>query len=95
MEGPWHPTPHALPSKVMELAWARRPILNFTTIDNDSSALWLERHPSTLTVKPDTAPAAVLAFLRNPPLPIAVRLPYLVLLRAAAATVPPRLAAIV
>jgi len=58
----------------------------------DSLGAWVADHPALAS-----SPAAdeAIAFLRNPPLPIAVRIPYLVLLRAAAATLPPRIADIV
>jgi len=58
----------------------------------DSLGAWVADHPA---LAPSPAGDEAIAFLRNPPLPIAVRIPYLVLLRAAAATLPPRIAEIV
>jgi len=55
-------------------------------------AAWVADHPA---LAPSPAADEAIEFLRNPPLPIAVRIPYLVLLRAAAATLPPRIAGIV
>ena len=55
-------------------------------------AAWVADH---LALAPSPAADEAIAFLRNPPLPLAVRIPYLVLLRAAAATLPPRIAGIV
>ena len=47
---------------------------------------WVDNHPG---VEHSDAQARALRFLRRPPLPPAVRLPYAVLFNAAAATVPP------
>jgi len=58
----------------------------------DALAAWVADHPA---LAPSPAADEAIAFLRNPPLPVAVRIPYLVLLRAAAATLPSRIAGIV
>ena len=58
----------------------------------DALAAWVADHPA---LAPSPAAAEAIAFLRDPPLPVAVRIPYLVLLRAAAATLPSRIAGIV
>ena len=42
--------PYQEPSKVIEYVSARRPIINFVTIQNDSSVLILEKYPAALNV---------------------------------------------
>ncbi len=57
----------------------------------DSLALWIDSHPD---IGPSPAMEETISFLANPPLPTTARAPYQVLLRAAVATLPPRLATI-
>ncbi len=44
-------TSYQLPSKIVDYAATGKPILNLTTIDQDSSAAFLRTHPATLTVR--------------------------------------------
>ena len=55
----------------------------------DDLALWIASHPA---VGPSPGMEEAVAFLRDPPLPLATRAGYRILFHAAAATVPPRLA---
>lgn len=57
----------------------------------DSLALWVDAHPE---IAPSPGMEQTIVFLTNPPIPSTARAPYQVLLRAAAATLPPRLAAV-
>jgi uncharacterized protein (DUF2236 family) len=57
----------------------------------DSLALWVDSHPG---VAPSPGMDETITFLASPPLPAAARAPYQVLLRAAAATLPPRIAGV-
>ncbi len=55
----------------------------------DDLALWVETHPD---IAKSPAMEETVAFLAQPPLPLSARVPYQILFRAAAATLPPRIA---
>lgn len=57
----------------------------------DSLALWVDSHPG---IAPSPAMEETIKFLANPPIPTSARAPYQVLLRAAAATLPPRISGV-
>jgi len=57
----------------------------------DGLSLWIASHPS---IGPSPGMEQVVAFLRNPPLPMGARIGYRVLFRAAVATLPDRLTSI-
>jgi uncharacterized protein (DUF2236 family) len=57
----------------------------------DSLAQWVDSHPE---IAPSPGMEETIRFLANPLLPASARVPYQVLLRAAAATLPPRIAGI-
>lgn len=60
-------------------------------VSRDALALWIDSHPD---LGPSPAMADTVTFLAHPPLPMAARVPYQVLFRAAAATLPPRISGI-
>ena len=57
----------------------------------DTLAMWVDSHPA---IAPSPAMEETIRFLTNPPLPAVARAPYQVLFRAAAATLPQRLAGV-
>lgn len=58
----------------------------------DELARWVSEHPD---VAPSDDQARAGKFLRNPPLPIPIRVGYRLLYEAAVATIPPRIAAVI